>query len=351
METILGFVYLAIGALIGGLLALTVDSRFLGRRLQAAVEARKKSQRELKLIVRRLTASEAKVRALTAKLEPGDPSPMRQNQRQERVSPGVRDDESELLTLRDNLRRMGNQADQLVSEKQELSIRLAEADGKWTALQGQLERLSEENRDLQEKNEQLHHQLGAAQVEIRYLRQGVKPVDPDLVLPDEESSQELMSAVALAPTEVIEADEAELPTDDAPAELEAILGSEMEWEPAGAEDVETPDSAETETAEPTTPEPAPAEKFARASSEIRKVRGIGPVYADKLNEAGVHTLADLAAMAPEDVTIVLGLKGNQLAKPGDWIEQARKMAADVSDEESPPVDYDPPPTIDPSRSG
>lgn len=351
MDTVSSLVFLAIGALIGGLLALAVDSRYLGRRLRAAVEAKKRLQGELKLIARRLAVSQANVRQLSARLDSGIMPMVKQTRPSEIEPPRAPEAEAELVTLRDNLRRMGNQSDQLVAEKQELSIRLAEASGKWSALQDQLARVSDENRGLQEKNEQLHHELGAAQVEIRYLRQGIPPVEQESSPVDEEPDHPPLSSPVLAPTELIEADETIPPYDEMSAGLETILDSEMAVEPVGAETSAEPDREVMETADPAIIEPPASGKSDEASSQIRKVRGIGPVYASRLQESGVHTLADLAEMTPGELTVMLGLKGSQLAKPGDWIEQAREMAAEISDEASPPEDPAPLPTTDLSRNG
>jgi predicted flap endonuclease-1-like 5' DNA nuclease len=309
MEVVMSLVYVAIGALIGGLLTLAVDNRFLGQRVQAAVTARKKVQGELKLIVKRLAASEATVRQLAAQLQSGRSSAVRPASSRETAMLRTEAVEAELHIMRENLTRMGNQSDELIAEKHELSLRVAESDGKWVALQEQLAKISEEARVLQEKNEHLHHQLGAAEVEIRYLRRDLKLAELDSISGETEPSAEQVPEAAPSQTEVIELGELEAPP------LIPAVGLESE-----------------------------------ARSDVQKIRGIGPVFASRLLESGVHTLADLAEMTPEQLTSVLGMKTTQLAKSSDWIDQARKLATDLSDGESLSAIPGPLPATDPSQN-
>lgn len=67
--------------------------------------------------------------------------------------------------------------------------------------------------------------------------------------------------------------------------------------------------------------------------QVEIVRGIGPAYARRLHEAGIHNLTDLAAQTAERVGEIVGLKTWQRADPQAWIDEAAELAAAFSDGE------------------
>ena len=65
----------------------------------------------------------------------------------------------------------------------------------------------------------------------------------------------------------------------------------------------------------------------KGKNQIEIVRGIGPTYARRLHEAGIHSLADLAEQTAERVSEIVGLKTWQRADPQAWIDEAKALAA------------------------
>lgn len=62
---------------------------------------------------------------------------------------------------------------------------------------------------------------------------------------------------------------------------------------------------------------------------LTDINGIGPVYASKLYEVGVHTFRQLSEMKPEDIQVLLNIpewRWKRANVPG-WIEQAEHFAA------------------------
>jgi ABC-type multidrug transport system ATPase subunit len=60
--------------------------------------------------------------------------------------------------------------------------------------------------------------------------------------------------------------------------------------------------------------------------DLQRVNGIGPVFATRLQQAGIRTLSDLALLSPERIVeIVASGRTTHLIKPQDWIEQARQL--------------------------
>jgi predicted flap endonuclease-1-like 5' DNA nuclease len=53
------------------------------------------------------------------------------------------------------------------------------------------------------------------------------------------------------------------------------------------------------------------------------INGIGPVYEKRLNEAGIQTFAELAALTPERIRAIIKPETWQLIEPEKWIKEAR----------------------------
>lgn len=65
---------------------------------------------------------------------------------------------------------------------------------------------------------------------------------------------------------------------------------------------------------------------APASDDLTAIRGVGPVYAKRLNMAGIQNFAQLAELDPEKVTeIVAQGKNERLIDTHDWIVQAQRI--------------------------
>ena len=63
------------------------------------------------------------------------------------------------------------------------------------------------------------------------------------------------------------------------------------------------------------------------------IRGIGPAYARRLQEAGIRTLSALAKTSPDRLCEILQIKPWQNAAPREWVAEAKQLAAVFSDEE------------------
>ena len=61
------------------------------------------------------------------------------------------------------------------------------------------------------------------------------------------------------------------------------------------------------------------------ADDLTQISGIGPTFARRLNEAGVHTYAQLARLTAEQAQELSGAKEWQ-ADPADWIVQARQLS-------------------------
>jgi uncharacterized coiled-coil protein SlyX len=71
---------------------------------------------------------------------------------------------------------------------------------------------------------------------------------------------------------------------------------------------------------------------------LTDIKGIGPVYASKLYEAGVESFRQLATMTPDEILILLNLPEwrRRGVNPQNWIEQAQTLASQREKVESVP---------------
>ncbi|WP_336034652.1 helix-hairpin-helix domain-containing protein [Halobacterium yunchengense] len=126
---------------------------------------------------------------------------------------------------------------------------------------------------------------------------------------------------AAASTEsLVDEDHAEDPTRAAePAEAAVTGGEDDETaaEPSGGEDGEADAEAEPSGGED---DEADAEPSGGEAEPVSSVKGIGPAYAERLADAGVETVADLAAADPEEVAEATDLSAKRV---GRWVESAR----------------------------
>lgn len=60
------------------------------------------------------------------------------------------------------------------------------------------------------------------------------------------------------------------------------------------------------------------------SDALEEIKGIGPVFANRLNEAGILTFEQLASTAPEELERITGVTRWD---PADWIIEASALAA------------------------
>lgn len=65
---------------------------------------------------------------------------------------------------------------------------------------------------------------------------------------------------------------------------------------------------------------------ASEKDDLKMIKGIGPAIEKKLNSAGIHTYAALAALSREDLEKILGNQINRLQDEKELIAQAKRLA-------------------------
>jgi large subunit ribosomal protein L21 len=95
------------------------------------------------------------------------------------------------------------------------------------------------------------------------------------------------------------------------------------------EDRLTPMALETQSRSRAETPPAKTRTRAQSTSEkddLKQIKGIGPAIEKKLNSAGIHTYAALAALSREDLEKILGTQINRLQDEKQLIAQAKRLA-------------------------
>jgi len=68
--------------------------------------------------------------------------------------------------------------------------------------------------------------------------------------------------------------------------------------------------------------PATTSKGVLVSDALEEINGIGPVFANRLNEAGIYTYSQLASSSPDELKQITGVTRWD---PADWITQAGEL--------------------------
>jgi predicted flap endonuclease-1-like 5' DNA nuclease len=69
-----------------------------------------------------------------------------------------------------------------------------------------------------------------------------------------------------------------------------------------------------------------AELKAQLEDDLQDIKGIGPVFAARLNKAGVHDFQDLAKLNKNQLREIVGAKIEKLVDKEGILKQARQLA-------------------------
>jgi predicted flap endonuclease-1-like 5' DNA nuclease/archaellum component FlaC len=314
---------LLIGALAGGLLVLILDTYYLGQRLQKAISAKRQMQAVLRRAERKLANSQLREQKLAQQLAmttdrvevTSEEDPVHLELEKARV---------EINTLRDNLTRVTDHVDELHDERQVLRQDLAATKARAETQREYLGRLESDLRELRQSYEETCERLKAAEMakkrsetELRLAREKVEmtgalqlelhQVRFQLKTAEARVNQlEARQGVTPMPSQQKGESQARRAVESAVATQEASASQPPESEPEAEPDTSrTADSGEQD--------------------QLKKVRGIGPVYAQRLHEAGINDLSDLADQDPGQISDIVGFKGGHRDRAAAWIEEARSL--------------------------
>jgi predicted flap endonuclease-1-like 5' DNA nuclease len=64
----------------------------------------------------------------------------------------------------------------------------------------------------------------------------------------------------------------------------------------------------------------------RRSDDLQRIKGIGPAFSERLNEAGIHTFRELASSSPERIKQIVRAEEWQDVDIETWLRMARHLA-------------------------
>lgn len=77
-----------------------------------------------------------------------------------------------------------------------------------------------------------------------------------------------------------------------------------------------------------------AGKIPKDKDRLERVKGIGTVFAKRLNDAGIRTFAELAAQTPGRIREIIQPEDWQRIEPEQWIAEAKALAENRSAKEA-----------------
>ncbi len=77
-----------------------------------------------------------------------------------------------------------------------------------------------------------------------------------------------------------------------------------------------------------------ASQIPAETDRLERIKGIGAVFAKRLNKAGIHTFDQLAAQKPEKVREIISPEEWQKIEPESWVAQAKELAEQKSAKEA-----------------
>jgi predicted flap endonuclease-1-like 5' DNA nuclease len=74
----------------------------------------------------------------------------------------------------------------------------------------------------------------------------------------------------------------------------------------------------------------PLVKPPQTEDDLKRINGIGPVFAERLHAGGIYSFAQLATLSPERIHALIAVDGaaDQMFIPEAWIAQAQLFAAE-----------------------
>lgn len=214
----------------------------------------------------------------------------------------------EVATLQGNLGRLDGYVEQLESQSQSLRQELQTAADEKETLAGNLGRMGDELDALRRENQVLAHKVDAAESRGEELKAQVQSLLHQLGETQSLHKQLVAAEDELrAATEQVHALQSKLST------VRQVLDY-------------------------------------TGKNQLLLIRGIGPTYARRLNEAGIQTLNDLARQSPERLREIVELKKWQAIETEEWIDEAQTLSIKPDGEGAPPATADSQPATSPSQN-
>lgn len=331
-SAILIVLLLLVGGMFGALAVFLLDWRYWGRREQRVIGERNKAQAMNQVTQARLQRAE-KGQLIAQK----DVQSLRQDaaEREERIQ----QQSDELQSQKQQLETAVAEIGQLQTSQRQTADQLEDLQEQARALQASLITVTAEKNVLQQSNGRLEDQLDTARAENQQICQRVAVLEVELkhLRDDLAAAQEWQAQAATLKTEnealVGQLNRAEIHINELQAQVAAAAHQLTDAQILGKKLVEMQarlNEAEKQTETLQEKMTAVQHTFDyTGKNQLQLIRGIGPAYARRLNEAGVLTLEDLAKCAPEQVLEIVQPKKWQHLQPEEWIREAKALTMKI----------------------
>lgn len=333
----IGILSLFIGVAVGALAVLFWDRRSWGEHLEAARGERNDARAELNKLQADLQSAEKMLAVAQKEI---DNLAENIQEKEERISQldtektvlqsklDSADEDEEVLS--DNLTHVNSHVNELREDLQKLQTELQATAGQNLLLQENVERYQTQLEEVRVENQDVCQKLAVADVEMAHLQKSLEEAQ----LFEEKAGQLQEQKDALL-AQLTEANQQIL---DLKAQVEGSVQQLTETQFLRKRLIESEANIKAANKQIETLQ----EKLSNVQetldytgkSQLQIIRGIGPAYARRLQEAGINTLHDLAKCKPEDITDTIQLKPWQNAMPGNWIQEARALTTNLVEEEA-----------------
>ena len=233
--------------------------------------------------------------------------------------------EIKISQLQNQLKRENYHADGLETENDNLRHSLKTAVSRSKQMEESSQTVRQQATALKNENQQINQQLANDQIEHERLQLEKKGESKTAVSPSSSSNPANDLQYHL------QSNQTQLAT--LKAQASSIRHRLMETDALRQQLVQTESELQTTQQELTSLRDILASEVTQLYSErerngevdpLREIKGIGPVYALRLYEAGIDTFAELAALTPEELQEKFGVL--DIADPESWIAQAKERS-------------------------
>ncbi|MBK8899656.1 MAG: hypothetical protein IPM53_00610 [Anaerolineaceae bacterium] len=322
-----------VGLVVGVLLALWLDSQILVRRVQDAQAEKSKAEADLQKFHIRHRALEQELQMVKAESQTAVQDTTQYEATIARQLAEIEASRDQLQTsihtneaLRENLLEAQDRLEELQSLNLMAEEKLAASAAENNRLVGDTQLMEAEIAMLEVKVEQLSEALKeaeclhtdleqkAATAEVQY---SAVEAEKDLVLTQLQEA-ELAAAEQNARIATLEKQ-----LHEAESVRQELEGAKVKLQTADKHIQRLQDTVED----------AHAMMSYSGKNELELIRGIGPAYARRLNEFGIHSFSDLAKCEPEQIATIVKKKNWQALDIQKWIDEAKALAARLGPDE------------------
>jgi predicted flap endonuclease-1-like 5' DNA nuclease len=331
-STILIVLLLLVGGMFGALVVFLADWRYWGRREQKVAGERNKAQALNQVTQARLQRAEKGQLMAQKDVESLRQDILKQNEHLQQQTANLQDTKQELETaeaevarLQSGLHQARGQLEECQEQAERLQKELLTSSTEAKLLQENITRLENQQEILRNENQQMVQQVAVMGVELKHLQHDLAAAQgcEEQVMALRAENEALVGQLNRAEIHI---NELQMQVDTAARQLTdaQILGKKLVEMQSRLKQAEK----QTETLQEKMTAVQQTMDYT-GKNQLQLIRGIGPAYARRLNEAGVFTLQELAKCTPEQIVAIIQPKKWQNVEPEEWIREAKALTTRI----------------------